>query len=153
MPDGPRSGSKRSRPLLSQSSGASAGVLKGIDGSLPFFLSFFHILKSCCIISSCIYYNSILTFYHFSASSHLPLSLYFSSPGWVHCFLSLKSSLVPGFAGMEMNEVKHGSRWAFFWGAALHGMRDLSSLTREQTPGPAVKVLSPNHWTGREFPR
>ena len=30
-------------------------------------------------------------------------------------------------------------------------MWDLSSATRDQTRVPAVKVLSPNHWTTREF--
>ena len=32
------------------------------------------------------------------------------------------------------------------------GLRDLSSPTRDQTQAPAVKALSPNHWTTREFP-
>ena len=29
----------------------------------------------------------------------------------------------------------------------------LSSLTRDQTPARAVKVLTPNHWATREFPK
>ena len=31
-------------------------------------------------------------------------------------------------------------------------LTDLSSPTRDQTQAPAVKVLSPNHWTTRKFP-
>ena len=34
----------------------------------------------------------------------------------------------------------------------LHSLRDLSSLTRDQTQAPAVKAPNPNHWTTREFP-
>ena len=37
--------------------------------------------------------------------------------------------------------------------AVPRGLQDLSSLTRDRTRAPAVKVLSPNHWTAREFPR
>ena len=40
----------------------------------------------------------------------------------------------------------------FFNLATPHGLWDLSSPTRDQTRAPAVKVLSPNHWTTREFP-
>ena len=43
-----------------------------------------------------------------------------------------------------------------FWGgrgAALRGLQDLSSRTRDQTRASAVKALSPNHWTTREFPQ
>ena len=36
--------------------------------------------------------------------------------------------------------------------ASLCGLRDLSSLTRDGTWALAVKALSPNHWTAREFP-
>ena len=36
--------------------------------------------------------------------------------------------------------------------AAPCGLQDLSSLTRDQTQAPAVKVPSPNHWTTKEFP-
>ena len=31
-------------------------------------------------------------------------------------------------------------------------LQDLSFLTRDGTQAPAVKALSPNHWTAREFP-
>ena len=31
------------------------------------------------------------------------------------------------------------------------GKQNLSSITRDQTQAPAVKVLSPYHWTAREF--
>ena len=34
----------------------------------------------------------------------------------------------------------------------LHNLWDLSSLTRDGTWTPAVKVPSPNHWTTRDFP-
>ena len=37
--------------------------------------------------------------------------------------------------------------------ALLHGMRDLTSLTRDQTLPLAVDTRSPNHWTAREFPK
>ena len=40
----------------------------------------------------------------------------------------------------------------FFLLAAPHGLQDLSSPTRDQSQAPAVKALSPNHWTAREFP-
>ena len=40
----------------------------------------------------------------------------------------------------------------FFFLATLHGMQDLSSLTRDWTVSPSVEVQSPNHWTAREFP-
>ena len=33
-----------------------------------------------------------------------------------------------------------------------HALRDLSSPTKDGTRAPAVKALSPNHWTTREFP-
>ena len=42
-------------------------------------------------------------------------------------------------------------RFVFIFLAAPHGIRDLSSPTRDRTPGLAVKALSPNHWTAREF--
>jgi len=34
--------------------------------------------------------------------------------------------------------------------SAWHGMRDLSSLTRDQTHAPCSGVQSPNHWVTRE---
>ena len=34
----------------------------------------------------------------------------------------------------------------------LLGLQDLSSLARDGTCAPAVRVPSPNHWTAREFP-
>ena len=40
-------------------------------------------------------------------------------------------------------------KFFFFWPSSL---QDLSSLTRDWTWNPAVKVLSSNHWTAREFP-
>ena len=40
----------------------------------------------------------------------------------------------------------------FIFLAMPHGLWDLSSPTRDRTQAPAVKVLSPNHWTAREFP-
>ena len=42
----------------------------------------------------------------------------------------------------------------FFWGGRfwLHGLRGLSSLTRDLTWATAVTVPSPNLWTTREFP-
>ena len=39
----------------------------------------------------------------------------------------------------------------FFFLAVLHGLRDLSSSTRDGTVPPAVEAQSPNHWTAREF--
>ena len=39
--------------------------------------------------------------------------------------------------------------YLFIW---PHGMRDLSSLTRDQTCAPAVEVQSLNHWATREVP-
>ena len=41
----------------------------------------------------------------------------------------------------------------FFFFGLLCGMRDLSSLIRDQTCAPEVEMQSPNHWTAREFPR
>ena len=38
-----------------------------------------------------------------------------------------------------------------FFLASSRGLRDLSSLTRDQTRAMAVKVPNPNHWTTREF--
>ena len=40
----------------------------------------------------------------------------------------------------------------FFNLASPHSLWDLSSPTRDQTQAPAVKALSPNHRTTREFP-
>ena len=40
----------------------------------------------------------------------------------------------------------------FFFLATLCSLQDLSSLTRDWTPAPAMKAPSPNHWTSREFP-
>ena len=37
--------------------------------------------------------------------------------------------------------------------AMLCGLQDLSSLTRDWTWALAVKTISPNHWTTREFPK
>ena len=34
----------------------------------------------------------------------------------------------------------------------LHGLQDLSSLTRDWTRVLSMKVRNPHHWTGREFP-
>lgn len=45
---------------------------------LPSFCTLFHLFN-------CIYYNSSLTVSKFSASSHLHLPSYFSSPNWVTC--------------------------------------------------------------------
>ena len=42
--------------------------------------------------------------------------------------------------------------WLVFF-AVSHGLQDLSSHTRDQTWGPTVKVLGPNHWTASEFPK
>ena len=36
--------------------------------------------------------------------------------------------------------------------ATSHGMRDLSSPTRDESEPPTVEAQSPNHWTTREFP-
>ena len=40
-----------------------------------------------------------------------------------------------------------------FFLAALQGMQDLSSLTRDPTVPPAVGARSLNHWTAREVPQ
>ena len=37
--------------------------------------------------------------------------------------------------------------------AVLHSMKDLSSLTRDQTQPPALEARSINHWTAREVPQ
>ena len=39
----------------------------------------------------------------------------------------------------------------FFFLAAPHSLRDLNTLTRDQTQAPAVKAPSLNHWTAKEF--
>ena len=39
----------------------------------------------------------------------------------------------------------------FFFLATLYILQDLSSPTRDWTQAPAVKVVSPNPWTTREF--
>ena len=41
----------------------------------------------------------------------------------------------------------------FFFLAVPHGMKNLSSLTRDRTCAPAMEVQSPNHWTARESGR
>ena len=41
---------------------------------------------------------------------------------------------------------------SFLFLAVSHDLRDLSSLIRDWTQVPAVKALSPSHWTVREFP-
>ena len=40
----------------------------------------------------------------------------------------------------------------FFFFTSLHGLWDLSFLTRNGTQVPAVKVPSPKHWTTWELP-
>ena len=40
----------------------------------------------------------------------------------------------------------------FLFLASLHGIQDLSSLTRDRTHAPAVEAQSVNHWTAREVP-
>ena len=42
--------------------------------------------------------------------------------------------------------------FVFFFLATPRTLQDLSSLTRHGTRVPAVRALSPNHWTIREFP-
>ena len=42
--------------------------------------------------------------------------------------------------------------WYIFFCSLAAQLRDLSSLTRDWTQAPAVKALSPYHWTTREFP-
>ena len=42
--------------------------------------------------------------------------------------------------------------FSFFFFATPCGLWDHSSPTRDRTWAPAVKALSPNHWTAREFP-
>ena len=37
--------------------------------------------------------------------------------------------------------------------AVLHGIWDLSSLTREQTLAPPVEAWNLNHWASREIPQ
>ena len=39
----------------------------------------------------------------------------------------------------------------FFFFVVPHSMWDLSSLTRDQTHGPALEAKSLNHWTTREY--
>ena len=41
----------------------------------------------------------------------------------------------------------------YYYFAALLGMQDLSSWTRDGTHAPAVEVRSLNHWTAGEVPR
>ena len=42
--------------------------------------------------------------------------------------------------------------WVIFFGGAVPcSLQDLSSLTRDWTQAWAVKALSPNHWSTREF--
>ena len=41
----------------------------------------------------------------------------------------------------------------FFFFSVLHGLRDLSSPTRDGTQVPAGKAPSLNHWIAREFQR
>ena len=40
---------------------------------------------------------------------------------------------------------------SFFFSASLCGLQDLSSPSRDRTRALALKALSPNHWTTREF--
>lgn len=46
-----------------------------------------------------------------------------------------------GLSGMSLSYPKSGAL-----GPTCEGMRDLSSLTRDQTRLLAVKAQSPNHW-------
>ena len=41
---------------------------------------------------------------------------------------------------------------AFHFLAALHGLWDLSFLTRDRTSALAVKALNSSHWAARKFP-
>ena len=45
------------------------------------------------------------------------------------------------------------SSFFFFFPAAKSNLRDLSSLTRDQTQAFRVRARSPNHWTAREVPQ
>ena len=40
----------------------------------------------------------------------------------------------------------------WFWFIFGHSMRDVSSLTRDQTHAPAVEVWRPNRWTTGDVP-
>ena len=60
-----------------------------------------------------------------------------------------------GHALLPLSPKSGGLPWIhslFFSLAVTHGLRDLSSLTRDQTPATTVKAPGPNQWTAREFP-
>ena len=42
--------------------------------------------------------------------------------------------------------------FSYFFCPHMHGMRDPTSLSRDQTRAPEVEAWSPNHWTAREIP-
>ena len=76
---------------------------------------------------------------------------------WVNL---VRAKLVRGTKCMFLTRIGAGQSlrgipphfYVFFFLAALRGLRDLSSPTRDWTWAPAVKAPSPNHWTARDFP-
>ena len=73
--------------------------------------------------------------------------LTFSGPGGSPIMYILKGALITGF------QFKCKGFSIIYFSAALHSLRDLSSLPRDATRAPAVEVGSPNHWTASEFPK
>ena len=67
---------------------------------------------------------------------------------WIHlCFSAFTTQL-----GTWLGFIFCMSKLALFFLLCPQGLWDLSSLTRDWTQATEVKVLSPNHWTVREFP-
>ena len=65
--------------------------------------------------------------------------------------LSEASYVITSASHQQYEELKYF--FLFFLAAPCSGLWDLSSLTRDPTRAPAVKVRSPNHWTARELPK
>ena len=71
---------------------------------------------------------------------------------WNFCF-SMQSTQFSTGCKFQIVVVSISVFYFILFLAALHGLQDLSSPTRDWTWALAVKVPSPNHWTAREFPQ
>ena len=67
-------------------------------------------------------------------------------------FCQCITNLFPISVVLNTHYASESSKEVFFFFATASGLQDLSFWIRDQTQAPAVKVLSPSHWTTRELP-
>ena len=79
-------------------------------------------------------------------------TLYLYRPNKIATLSGATSHIIADIIHISSRTVYKASKQSKYFIGTCHAMRDLSSLTRDRTQALAVKVLSPNHWTTREFP-